>query len=44
MKAWNDAWLLLVEHRCQRCGYEFKADWLRAMVRRELDEADNLPF
>jgi len=44
IKSWNGSWLLLVEHRCQRCGYAFQVDWLRAMVRRELDEADNLPF
>jgi len=44
MKSWNGAWLLLVEHRCQRCGRSFESWWLQAMVRRELDEADNLSF
>jgi hypothetical protein len=43
-KSWNDAWLLLVGHTCQRCAHTFQVDWLRAMVRRELDEVDNLPF
>jgi len=44
IKSWNGSWMLLVTHTCERCGYRFNENWLQAMVRRELDEADNLPF